>query len=253
MRLKSKVAIVTGAARGIGAAYAKGLAAEGASVAVCDILEAKETVDDITRAGGVAFSVRADVADEPSVRAMVAETVRRFGRIDILINNAAVFVDLYPMRDFTEIEADRWNKVMAVNVRGPFLCCKHVVPVMRKQKYGRIINISSQVVWRGLPGFLDYTTSKSAIIGFTRALSREVGKDGITVNTVAPGYTQSDGVIDVQRKGVAQDPQHVAVLQAIARPEVPEDLVGAIVFLTSDEAAFITGQALVVDGGLAHN
>lgn len=253
MRLEGKVAIVTGGAQGIGAAYAKGLASEGARVVVCDVLDGKEVVDDIIGRGGTAVTVPTDVSDDKAVGSMVERTLADFGRIDILVNNAAIFVPLYPLRDFTEIEVERWDRVMAVNLRGMFLCCKAVVPAMRRQKFGRIINISSQVFWRGLPGFLDYTTSKAGVIGFTRALAREVGKDGITVNSLAPGYTQSDSVVQAQEEGVAQDPMHVVALQAIPRAEVPEDLVGALLFLVSDEAAFITGQALVVDGGLAHN
>jgi len=253
MRLEGKVAIVTGGAQGIGAAYAKGLVTEGAKVVVCDVLEGNEVVDEITDMGGNAITIPTDVSDEKAVESMVKRTLDDFGRIDILVNNAAIFVPLYPLRDFTEIDLERWDRVMAVNLRGMFLCCKAVVPAMRRQKYGRIINVSSQVFWRGLPGFLDYTTSKAGVIGFTRALAREVGKDGVTVNSIAPGYTQSESVIQAQGEGVAQDPRHVVALQAIPRAEVPEDLVGALVFLASDEAAFITGQALVVDGGLAHN
>lgn len=253
MRLKDKVAVVTGGARGIGSAYALALASEGAKVVICDIRDGTSVVESIAAGGGTALFLDVDVADEAATSRLVERTVGQFGHIDILVNNAAVFVGLYPLRDFTKISVERWDKVMAVNLRGTFLCCKAVVPVMRDQQYGRIINISSQVVWRGLPGFLDYTASKAGVIGLTRALAREVGKDGITVNCVAPGYTQSEGVIQAQQENIAQDPSDVVRLQAIPRPEVPEDLVGTIVFLASDDAAFITGQAIVVDGGLALN
>ena len=250
MRLQERVAIVTGAARGIGRTYALGLAREGAAVVVADILDGTETVGSIEQEGGSGLYVRTDVSDESSVRSMVERTAAEFGGVDILINNAAVFVALYPLKDFDKIPVEEWDKVMSVNLRGVFLCCKAVVPHMRAKGRGRIINISSQVAWNGLPGFMHYVTSKAGVIGLTRAVAREVGAQGITVNAIAPGYTQSEAVIGVQDAGLAQDPSHVAARQAIPRPEVPEDLVGAILFLASDDSAFITGQTLVVDGGL---
>lgn len=253
MPLQDKVAIVTGAAQGIGRAYALGLAAEGAKVAVVDIIEGIETVEAITKAGGVAVNLPTDVSDEAGVHSMVEATVRNFGSVDILVNNAAVFVAVYPLKDFDQITVEEWDKVMAVNLRGTFLCCKAVVPYMRQQRYGRIINISSSVFWRGIPGFLHYATSKAGVIGLTRSLSHELGKYGITVNGLAPGYTQSAGVIRVQDEGIGQDPHQIAAAQAIPRPQVPEDLVGTLVFLASDAGAFITGQTIVVDGGLALN
>jgi len=253
MQLKDKVAVVTGAAQGIGQAYALGLAAEGARVIVVDVQEGTRTVEAIAQAGGSAVDIPTDVSDEASVRSMVEATVRQFGRIDVLVNNAALFVALYPLKDFDQITVEEWDRVMAVNLRGVFLCCKAVVPTMRRQRYGRIINISSSVFWRGVPGFLHYATTKAGVIGLTRSLSRELGEYGITVNSVAPGYTQSEGVIRVQKEGIGQDPHEIAVSQAIPRPQVPQDLVGTIVFLASDASAFITGQAIVVDGGLAMN
>jgi NAD(P)-dependent dehydrogenase (short-subunit alcohol dehydrogenase family) len=253
VQLQDKVAIVTGAAQGIGRAYALALAAEGAKVAVADIVEGAETVEAITKAGGVAVDLPTDVSDEASVEAMVDAVVRQFGRVDILVNNAAVFVAVYPLKDFDQISVDEWDKVMAVNLRGTFLCCKAVAPYMRRQRYGRIINISSSVFWRGIPGFLHYATSKAGIIGLTRSLAHELGKYGVTVNGLAPGYTQSEGVIRVQDEGIGQDPNEIAAAQAIPRPQVPEDLPGAAIFLASDASAFITGQTIVVDGGLALN
>ena len=253
MQLQDKVAIVTGAAQGIGQTYALGLAAEGARVVVADILEGAQTIEAIHKTGGVALDIPTDVSEEASVRSMVESTVRQFGRIDILVNNAAVFAALYPLKDFDQIAVEEWDKVMAVNLRGVFLCCRAAVPHMRKQRYGRIINISSSVFWRGVPGFLHYATSKAGVIGLTRSLSHELGKFGITVNSVAPGYTQSEGVIRLQDEGIGQNPHEIAAAQAIPRPQTPEDLMGTIVFLASDASAFITGQAIVVDGGLAMN
>jgi NAD(P)-dependent dehydrogenase (short-subunit alcohol dehydrogenase family) len=251
MQLTDKVAIVTGAAQGIGRAYAYALASAGAQVVVADILPSTETAEEIVKGGGVALDVPTDVSDKQSTQALAEATVERFGRIDILVNNAAVFVDVYPLRDFDRITVEEWDRVMAVNLRGTFLCCKAVVPHMRQQQYGRIINISSSVFWRGIPGFLHYATSKAGIIGLTRSMAHELGEDGITVNGIAPGYTQSEGVIRVQDEGIGQDPMEVAAGQAIARPQVPEDLVGTVLFLASDASAFITGQTIVVDGGLA--
>jgi NAD(P)-dependent dehydrogenase (short-subunit alcohol dehydrogenase family) len=253
MQLQNKVAIVTGAAQGIGRAYAVGLAAQGAKVIVADILTGTKTVEEITSVGGIGIDIPTDVSDEVAVNALIRRTIEHFGRVDIMVNNAAIFVDVYPLRDFDEISVEQWDKVMAVNVRGTFLCCKAVAPIMRQQKYGRIINISSSVFWRGIPGFLHYSASKAAIIGMTRALAHELGKYDITVNSIAPGYTQSEGVIRVQDEGIGQDPYQVAAAQAIARPQVPEDLLGTLVFLASDASAFITGQTIVVDGGLALN
>jgi NAD(P)-dependent dehydrogenase (short-subunit alcohol dehydrogenase family) len=252
-RLNEKVGIVTGAAQGLGRAYALAYAKEGAKVVIVDIVDGSKVVAEIKKEGGTAINVMTDISNEAQVKNLVKATLDTFGRIDILMNNAALFVATYPMRDFDQITLAEWEKVMRVNINGTFLCCKEIVPVMRKQKYGRIINISSSVFWRGLPGFLHYSTSKAAIIGLTRSLAHEVGKDGITVNSIAPGYTQSEGVIKVQDEGLGQDPNVVAAGQCIARPQVPEDLIGAAVFLASDESLFITGQTLVVDGGLALN
>jgi len=256
MHLQDKVAIVTGAGKGIGTEIALRLSQEGARVVLNyahSASGAQSAAKKMLASGRLATTYQADVSDPAQVQAMVDHTIQAFGRVDVLVNNAAVFVATYPLKDFDKITVAEWDEVMAVNLRGTFLCCRAVVPHMRQQKFGRIINISSSVFWRGIPGFLHYATSKAGVIGLTRSLAHELGKDGITVNSVAPGYTQSEGVIHVQNEGLGQDPNEIAAAQAIARPQVPADVAGAIVFLASEDSAFITGQTIVVDGGLALN
>jgi NAD(P)-dependent dehydrogenase (short-subunit alcohol dehydrogenase family) len=233
-RLDGKVALVTGGAQGIGAAIAAGLAAEGAAVVIADLSPPE---------GGI----RADVADEADVRRMVDETVERHGRLDILINNAGLYASL-AMRPFTEIPLEEWRQVMDVNVASMFLACRAAVPVMREQGGGRIVNISSGTPFRGVPFLLHYVTSKGAIVAFTRALARELGKDGIHVNCVAPGFTMTEGV--EAHPEVVEKLRDVSVAaRTIQRDQLPEDVVGAVVFLCSPEADFVTGQTMVIDGG----
>ena len=193
-KLKDRVAIITGSAQGIGAAYARAMAAEGARVAIADILDGTSLAKEIEAAGGRAMAVQVNVADETSVLAMAEAVNEHFGRIDILVNNAAVYASLQ-LKPFSEIDVAEWDKVMAVNVRGPFVCAKAVVPFMRGNGYGRIVNISSGTPFKGTPNLLHYVTSKGAILALTRALAREVGGDGICVNTLAPGLVLSEGVI----------------------------------------------------------
>jgi NAD(P)-dependent dehydrogenase (short-subunit alcohol dehydrogenase family) len=246
-RLKDRVTIVTGGAQGIGAAYARALAAEGACVAVADILDGTQVAREIEEAGGRAMSVNVNVADEASAQAMVDAVVDHFGRIDVLVNNAAVYASLQ-LKPFAEIDVAEWDKVMAVNVRGPFVCAKAVVPVMRQNKYGRIINISSGTPFKGTPNLLHYVTSKGAILALTRALAREVGGDGICVNTLAPGLVLSEGVIkNAELKDKLTGP--VIASRAIKRDQMPEDLIPALLFLASDDCAFMTGETIVIDGG----
>ncbi|HVL76762.1 MAG TPA: glucose 1-dehydrogenase [Noviherbaspirillum sp.] len=246
-KLKDRVAIVTGGAQGIGAAYARALAAEGARVAVADILDGTAVAKDIEAAGGQAMSVTVNVADEASANAMAQAVIEHFGRIDILVNNAAVYASLQ-LKPFTEIDVAEWDKVMAVNVRGPFLCAKAVVPFMRREGYGRIVNISSGTPFKGTPNLLHYVTSKGAILAFTRALAREVGGDGICVNTLAPGLVLSEGVIqnEAMREKLTGP---VIASRAIKRDQMPEDLIRPLLFLASDDCAFMTGETVVVDGG----
>ena len=232
--LEGKVALVTGGAQGIGAAIASGLEAEGAAVVIADLNPPD---------GGI----RADVSSEEDVSRMVEETLERHGRIDILVNNAGLYASL-EMRAFTEIPLDEWNRVMEVNVASMFLTCRAVVPVMREQGGGKIVNISSGTPFRGVPFLLHYVTSKGAIVALTRALAKELGKDSIHVNCVAPGFTMSDGVKSHPKVVEALRDVSVAA-RTIQRDQVPEDVVGAVVFLCTPAADFITGQTMVIDGG----
>ena len=242
-RLDGKVALVTGAAQGIGNAIARGLANEGARIAVVDLQRAEEAA----RAFPDGLGVEADVADEGSVARMVDEVIERCGRIDVLVNNAGLYASL-AMRPFTEIPLDEWRTVMDVNVASMFLTCRAVVPRMRESGGGKIVNISSGTPFRGVPFLLHYVTSKGAIVALTRALARELGNDGIHVNCVAPGFTMSEGV--QAHPEVIEALRDVSIAaRAIQRDQVPEDIAGAVVFLCTPAADFITGQTMVIDGG----
>jgi len=248
MKLKGRVAIVTGGAQGIGRAYVERLAAEGARVVIADILDeaANIAAEEIRSRGGDVIAIKTDVSDESSVEAMVRQTAELYGRIDILVNNAALFVAIMPKKPFWEITTEEWDRVMAVNVKGMFLCCKAVFPYMKAQGKGKIINISSSTFWHGSRDLLHYVTSKGAVIGFTRAFARDVGDYGINVNAVTPGLTASEGVV---RTYDMEAVESYAQRRCLKRKERPEDLVGTIVFLASDDSDFITGQTINVDGG----
>ncbi len=242
-RLEGKVAIVTGAAQGIGAAIAGGLAAEGALIVVADVHAADAAAARYD--GGVGLT--ADVASESDVAAMVEATLERCGTIDILVNNAGLYASL-PMGPFDQISVDEWRRVMDVNVLSMFLTCRAVVPIMRDRGGGAIVNISSGTPFRGVPFLLHYVTSKGAIVTLTRALAKELGKDAIRVNCVAPGFTMSEGV--KQHPEVVEKLRDVSIAaRTIQRDQTPEDVVGAVVYLASPEAGFVTGQTIVIDGG----
>jgi NAD(P)-dependent dehydrogenase (short-subunit alcohol dehydrogenase family) len=242
-RLDGKVAVVTGASQGIGRAIAGGLAAEGARIVVADLRGAEEAA--AAYRDGVGLTV--DVADEAAVSLMVEETVDRCGGLDVLVNNAGLYASL-AMRPFTEIPLEEWRRVMDVNIASMFLTCRAAVPAMRERGGGAIVNISSGTPFRGVPFLLHYVTSKGAIVAFTRALAKELGKDGIRVNCVAPGFTMSDGV--KEHPEVIEQLRDVSVAaRTIQRDQEPEDVVGAVVYLSGPEAAFVTGQTIVIDGG----
>ena len=245
-RLERRVAIVTGAGRGIGAVYARALAAEGARIAVADIIDTASTVNVVKQAGGEAIGVHCDVTDPEQVRAMVAATIEAFGKVDILVTNAALFADL-EFKSFMEIDEAEWDRVLAVNLRGVFTCAKAAIPEMQRNGYGKIVNISSGTVFKGTPMMLHYVSSKGAVVAFTRALAREVGDAGIRVNALAPGLTMSEEVARKEQWAAIKDAN--AATRAIRRDAMPEDLIGAMLFLCSSDSDFVTGQTLVCDGG----
>jgi NAD(P)-dependent dehydrogenase (short-subunit alcohol dehydrogenase family) len=249
-RLAGRTAIVTGGAKGIGRHYVEALAAAGAEVVIADVASGSALAAEIAARHGrnATLSVTCDVSNEMQVKGLVATTIERFGKIDILVNNAALFAPLKE-QPFTDIDVALWDRVMAVNVRGPFLMAKHVVPHMRARGYGKIINIGSGSVFRGIPQMLHYVTSKGAIVAFTRSLSRAVGGDGICVNTLAPGFTLSDTVMDENPGHVESSRANAVTRRALPRDATPQDLLGALVFLASADSDFITGQTIAVDGG----
>ncbi len=251
MMLKDRVAIVTGGGNGIGRAYCRGLAKEGAKVVAADIdfPGAKETKRLVEQDKGTALALQVDVAEEKSTLAMAEATIKAFGKIDILINNAGILVTVPISRvSFDKITIEEWDRVMAVNLKGMWLCCRAVVPYMKKQSSGKIINISSGAIYQGRGKRVHYIASKAGVIGLTRGLARELGEFGITVNTLVPGSTLSEAKKDA--KDVTHREEATAT-RCLKRIQLPEDMVGAAVFMSSSASDFMTGQSVLVDGGRA--
>jgi 3-oxoacyl-[acyl-carrier protein] reductase len=248
-RLQDRVIIVTGGGVGIGRAYCEGLAREGARVVIADIDDqnAEAVVNALTNRGCEALAVHTDVSEPEDVNRMSEAVLGRFGRIDGLINNAAVFQRPAMSRlPFDQIPVAEWDRLMAVNLRGVFLCCRGVVPHMKQQGGGKIVNISSGTVFFGSVNLIHYVTSKAGVIGFTRSLARELGEFNINVNCIAPGLTISTDEVSESRAALEAQRLHA---RSIKRSQTPEDLVGTAIFLCSSESDFMTGQTLVVDGG----
>jgi len=240
-RLAGKVALVTGAARGLGKAYCLALAREGANVVAVDVADCVATANEVQAHEVKALSLKLDISTERDTLEMVHKAVERFGKLDILVNNAAIS----PQQPIDDISFADWRKVLSVDLDGVFLCLKAAIPQMKKQRYGRIVNIASSTFFMPYPDLSHYIAAKAGVIGLTRALAVELGEYGITVNALSPGLTKTERTADI--------PDEVwnfqVSLQAIRRPEVPADLVATVVFLASDDAAFITGQTICVDGG----
>ncbi|MFH1487681.1 MAG: glucose 1-dehydrogenase [Pseudomonadota bacterium] len=252
MKLKDKVAVITGGAQGIGAAFAIGYAREGARIVIADVMDGAESVKAVEEAGSEAIYIRTDVSRQEDCDAMAKAAVDRFGTIDILVNNAGLFADVV-MKPFTEVTDEEWDRLMAVNLKGPFHCCKSVFPYM-KDKGGKIINMSSASIFEGVPFMPHYVSSKGGIMAFTRSMARELGDHHINVNAIAPGFTHSIGGDKFdQNKAVPIGPleEMQQPMKCIKRAAVPEDLIGTAVFLASDMSDYITGQLIVHDGGMS--
>ncbi|MGA8831946.1 MAG: SDR family NAD(P)-dependent oxidoreductase [Desulfomonilaceae bacterium] len=247
-RLDGRVAIVTGAGKGLGQAFCVKLAEEGADIVAvtrADIQGLKQTEKMVRNLGKQALISQADVTNEGDITRMAQEAIEKFSRVDILVNNAAYYYGV-KRKPFTEISSDEWDKMMAVNVKGPWICAKAVFETMKAQGQGKIINLTSEVFFTGSHGFVHYVTSKGGVVGLTRALAVELGPHGICVNAVAPGYTDTEAsrtIADVSKYDTSKTP--------LKRLETPKDLVGVVAFLASDDSNFITGQTILVDGGRA--
>lgn len=250
MQLKDKVAIITGSARGMGKTFALRFAREGAKLTICDILDCETTAKEIETIGGEVLAFKTDVTSEEDTVEMAKKTVERFGRIDILINNAAIYGGI-EMKDFIkpieEIRGDEWDKILAVNVKGVFLCCKAVIPYMKKQGGGKIVNIASTAGLTGKSIFLHYSTSKGAVITLTKGLAEALGDFNINVNAVAPAMVWTEATQSLLSEELAQ--QEVDTMQILHRKMMPEDIAGAVVFLSSDDSSMMTGQTVAVNAG----
>lgn len=246
--LKDRVVIITGAGQGIGRVFAKSFALAGARVVIAELNEerAGKVAAEILEAGGEALAVTTDVADPNSINEMVGFVEDEWDRIDVLINNAGIFSTL-EMRPFDQIPLEEWEQVLRVNLTGPFLCARAVLPAMRKRKWGRIINIASGAVRLGRPNYLHYIATKGALLSMSLSMARELGPDGITVNAILPGATFTE----IERKTITPaQKERIIAMQCIPRGETPEDLVGAALFLASDASGFVTGQSINLDGGV---
>lgn len=251
MQLKDKVVIVTGGARGMGQAIAVRFAREGARVTICDIQDCQQTANKVEALGAEALAFNSDVTSETDTADMARKTVERFGRIDVLVNNAAIFGGLEIknfIKPFDQISVEEWDKLMAVNLKGIFLCCKAVVPYMKQQGQGKIVNLASTVAYTGIPVFLHYTTSKGGVVSMTRALANSLGQFNINVNAVAPGLTITEASKSITTPEAFQN---VLDSQSIKRPTQPQHIAAAVAFLSSEDADQITGQILAVNGGEA--
>jgi NAD(P)-dependent dehydrogenase (short-subunit alcohol dehydrogenase family) len=243
-----KVVVITGAARGLGREYACAFARLGARVSVSDLRDCNDTATAVEAEGAPCLASKTDVTDIDSTRAMAEATVNRFGRIDVLVNNAALYGSLH-FRPFDQLDEAEWDRVMAVNVKGIWNACRAVIPAMREQASGSIVNISSLAATYGMPNGLHYTTSKAAVIGLTRGLAREVGRHDIRVNTVAPNVVDTDATAEVFGDKRDKVVEVTLSQQAIRKPLEPKDIVGAVLFLASDHSKLTTGQTIMVDGG----
>jgi len=246
--LKDRVVIITGAGQGIGRVFAKAFATAGARSVIAELNKEKAAAvfEEIMGFGGQALAVTTDVADPASIEAMIDVVEGQYGRIDILINNAGIFSTL-EMRPFEQIPLDEWEQVLRVNLTGPFLCARAVLPAMRRAKWGRIINVASGAVRLGRPNYLHYIAAKAALAGMSLSMARELGPDGITVNAILPGATFTE----IERKTVTPaQKERIIAMQCIPRAEIPEDLVGAVLFLASEGSSFVTGQSINLDGGV---
>jgi len=240
MRLKDRVAIVTGAAKGLGRTFSVALAEEGARIMAIDIADLDDTLREISSLGGIAKGMKADISSPTDTLDVAEQTFSTFGKIDVLVNNAAI----YYRRPFYEIDPVEWDKMMAVNLKGPWLCTKAVFPYMKEQKKGKVINLTSETFFTGSHEFVHYVASKGGVVGLTRALAVELGPHNINVNAIAPGFTDTEStrsMIDITKYDISRTP--------MGRLQQPADLIGALIFLASEDSDFITGQVLLVDGG----